>query len=183
MQYQHSAIEKGEWWRLFTAHLTHLGWKHLMMNLIGLWLIWKLLLTQHSIYMCFSALSILMLFTSAGLLLFSPEISWYRGLSGILHGLLCWSLLHQWCKKKTYHSESQDVPDPSLRETFEPASILLFLIGVKLIWEQWQGPIPGSESVAQGRVIVDAHLYGAISGVLLWSIEQIIVTLQHEKHK
>jgi hypothetical protein len=36
----------------------------------------------------------------------------------------------------------------------------------KLLYEQLVGPLPGSESVAGGTVIVNAHLYGAVGGGL-----------------
>ena len=36
-----------------------------------------------------------------------------------------------------------------------------------MIWEQVYGPAPGSEEMAGGNVIVNAHMYGAIAGGLL----------------
>ena len=49
------------------------------------------------------------------------------------------------------------------------ADTRLLLIGVliKLIYEQFAGPLPGSEDTAGGTVIVDAHLYGAVSGAVV----------------
>ena len=44
--------------------------------------------------------------------------------------------------------------------------LLLGFIIAKLAWEQWVGPLPGSAEVAGGDVVVDAHLYGAIAGVI-----------------
>jgi membrane associated rhomboid family serine protease len=41
------------------------------------------------------------------------------------------------------------------------------LVCGKLLWEQAVGPLPGSAEVAGGKVIVDAHLYGAIGGLVL----------------
>ena len=37
------------------------------------------------------------------------------------------------------------------------------LVG-KLFWEFMNGPLPGSEEMTGGRVVVDAHLYGAMAG-------------------
>ena len=40
LQYDRAALATGEWWRLVTGHLVHLGWDHLALNvagLIGLW--------------------------------------------------------------------------------------------------------------------------------------------------
>jgi len=44
--------------------------------------------------------------------------------------------------------------------------ILFALVIVKLAYEQIWGPMPGSEETAGGNVIVDAHLYGAVFGVI-----------------
>ncbi|MCM8855942.1 MAG: rhombosortase [Candidatus Thiodiazotropha sp.] len=153
LQYHRTPIAAGAWWRLISGHLTHLGWGHLSMNLAGFWLIWGLFLTTYRSGWCLLRIALLMLGTSLGLWLFSPEVVWYQGLSGMLHGLLSWAILNQ--------LKSQ--PIPSLL-------ILAFLV-LKLLWEQWQGPMPGSESLASGRVIVDAHLYGTVSGVILWALE------------
>ena len=47
------------------------------------------------------------------------------------------------------------------------AWILLMLVIIKLAYEQLWGPMPGSESTAGGKVVVDAHLYGAIFGFVM----------------
>ncbi|MCU7851218.1 MAG: rhombosortase [Candidatus Thiodiazotropha sp. (ex Monitilora ramsayi)] len=160
LQYELSAIQTGEWWRLVTGHLVHLGWEHTVMNLAGLWLIWHLFLNSEiSLKSCVYWLPVLALGTSAGLLLWSPEVDWYRGLSGVLHGVLVYLLLQQVRRQPRW-------------------SILgLLLIAGKLTWEQLTGPLPGSESWVDGRVIVDAHLYGGISGVLSWGIERSYLRL------
>ncbi len=44
--------------------------------------------------------------------------------------------------------------------------MLLVAIMLKLTWELFMGPIPGSESTAGGPVIVQAHLYGSMGGLL-----------------
>ncbi|MEW8090298.1 MAG: rhombosortase [Candidatus Thiodiazotropha endolucinida] len=163
LQYHRIHIVDGELWRVFSAHLTHLGWGHLIMNLAGFWLILALFPKTQPPQRCLTLFFLLILGTSAGLWLFSPEVAWYRGLSGMLHGLLCWGILSQ------------------LRE--QPAVSLLILVSVviKLIWEQWQGPLPGSESLAAGSVIVDAHLYGAVTGIILWSLEPVVLKLVAEE--
>ena len=43
---------------------------------------------------------------------------------------------------------------------------LLLGVGGKLVWEQLVGPLPFSESTSGGPVLVDAHLYGTIGGLL-----------------
>jgi rhomboid family GlyGly-CTERM serine protease len=154
LQYQQASIKAGEWWRLISAHLVHIGWAHLAMNLAGLILIWHLFITpEKTPVICIVHLPLLALGTALGLLWLNPELSWYRGLSGILHGLIVISLLYQ----------VKNQPRFSI--------LLLFLIAAKIAWEQLSGPTPGSEAWVSGKVIVDAHLYGGISGVILWAAE------------
>lgn len=163
LQYHRVHILQGELWRLVSAHLTHLGWGHLIMNLAGFWLILALFPDTLPPVRCLILLLLLTLGTSGGLWLFSPEVSWYRGLSGILHGLLCWGALNQ------------------LRQQPSVSLFVIAFVVFKLSWEQWQGPLPGSESLAAGGVIVDAHLYGAVCGVLLWAPAMLRTPSAHEE--
>ena len=153
LEYQYRAIGDGELWRLITGHLVHLGRQHLLMNLLGLGLIWALLLRFETNLSCTLALLLLSLGTSLGLYLLSPDLAWYRGLSGVLHGLLVWALLRQWRSSPGLHG------------------IILGLVALKLIWEQSIGPLPGSAELASGRIVVEAHLYGALSGALLGAVQ------------
>lgn len=163
MEYQRLGVADGELWRFITGHLTHLGWGHLLMNLLGFWLIHQLFFRNGMPAMaCISGLILLTLTTSAGLYLFSPSIDWYRGFSGVLHGLLIWVLLRE------------------LKQHTAANALLLSLVVIKLAWEQFSGPIPGSEVIAKGRVIVDAHLYGGLGGALLWLLETGILKFTRE---
>ncbi|MCG8014757.1 MAG: rhombosortase [Candidatus Thiodiazotropha sp. 'RUGA'] len=152
LEYHREPIANGELWRLITAHLVHLGWGHLTMNLLGLWMVWGLLLNTLPSQRCGLILLLITLITSTALWFFSPQLVWYRGLSGALHGLLIWGLLKQ-----------------MKQEPLLSVSLLIAVVG-KITWEQWQGPLPGSESMANGPVVVASHLYGALSGMLVWLI-------------
>lgn len=148
LRYDRAAILDGQWWRLLGAHLVHLGPGHLLMNLAGLWLVWALVGSALSergwlVLMCADAL-----ITGLGLLIFNPQLGWYVGLSGVLHGLLVAGAVSE------------------VRGGRRDAWLLLAALAFKLGWEQWAGPLPGSEASAGGTVIVDAHLYGALGGLL-----------------
>ena len=87
LRYHTADIRAGELWRLFTGNLVHLGWSHTLMNLLGLGLIWGLFWDcffqrQWLIITLISGLTV-----SLGLFLLNPELVWYVGLSGLLHGL------------------------------------------------------------------------------------------------
>ena len=87
-----------------------------------------------------------------GLYMIDSGLIWYVGFSGTLHGLIIAGCL------------------ADLRFYPKSAALLLVLVTGKLIWEQVAGALPGSESVAGGSVIVNAHLYGAIGGALAGAI-------------
>jgi len=145
--YQRDAILAGQVWRLLTGSLVHLNWSHTLMNIGALVLIWGLFgqaLGNRAwvIITLGCALGV-----GAGLLLLNPEITRYVGLSGILHGYLtAGAVAERRAHKRT-------------------TIVLLLLVCSKLLWEQVAGPLPGSAETAGGNIIVDAHLYGAISGL------------------
>lgn len=146
LRFERINIENGEIWRLLTANFVHLGWSHALLNIAGLALIWSLFghrlsQTGWSIILISSLLG-----TTMGLLLFNPTLSWYVGLSGALHGLFI----------------AGCVAEIKLKYRF--GIVLLVILVGKILWEQFQGPLPGTSDAAGGPVIVDAHLYGALAG-------------------
>ncbi len=149
LRYERAAILDGQWWRLLSAHLLHLGGSHLLMNLAGLWLIWLLLGSSLSPRSWLILLFADALITALALLILNPQLGWYVGLSGILHGLLVAGAI------------------ADIRAGRRGTWLLLGAVAFKLGWEQLAGPLPGSEASAGGAVIVDAHLYGALGGLLL----------------
>lgn len=150
LRFERMAIIDGEWWRILTGNLVHLGWQHLWMNLAGLILIWLLFGRLLSNRQWLIVITISALGVSLGLLVLNPRLEWYVGLSGLLHGVFIVGLL--------------TAIQRGLRIEI---LLLLFFVG-KLAWEQYQGAMPGSAEFAGGTVIVDSHLYGTISGLLVW---------------
>jgi rhomboid family GlyGly-CTERM serine protease len=148
LRYERAAIGEGEIWRLLTGHLAHLGLSHLLLNLAGLLLVWYLVgpsltLFQWLLVLCASIAGI-----DAGFWWFQPQLDWYVGLSGALHGMLAAGIVAAFPAR-----------------TVETRILAAVLVS-KLAYEQLIGPLPGSESSSGGNVIVAAHLYGAIAGSL-----------------
>lgn len=147
LRYERAAVIGGQFWRLLTGHLVHLGWMHLLLNLAGLALIWLLFgralsTTQWTIVVIASALGI-----SLGLVFFHPELRWYVGLSGVLHGMFVAGAIG------------------GIAAGYRAEWLLLGLVVLKLAWEQYAGPMHGTEQMIGGLVIVDSHLYGALLGL------------------
>ena len=142
------ALEGGEWWRLLSGHFVHLGWSHLALNLAGLGLVTWITGSAYS-PLRWLLIAILTIATiDAGFWYLYADLDWYVGLSGLLHGLLIAGLV------------------AGVRRRDREAMVLGVLVIAKLGWEQIVGPLPGSESTSGGAVIIDAHLYGAIGGLL-----------------
>ena len=156
-RFDREAILHGQIWRLFSGHLVHLGWPHLWMNIAGLTLIWALVGRRFSTRQWLAILAGSALGIGLGLLIFNPELDWYVGLSGVLHGLLVAGAIID------------------VRRDRLSGYALLILIAAKLIWEQMAGPLPGSEVTAGGTVIIDAHLYGGLCGMLFGGLFSLTV--------
>ncbi len=154
-QYEREALASGEFWRLITAHLVHLGWGHLWLNVTALVMMAALFDTVMTAADWVLASVLCALTIDIGLYVLQPEIAWYVGLSGMLHGLII-------------------VGAVALIRSVAPLgyALLLAVVG-KIVWEQVVGPMPFSESTSGGPVLVDAHLYGAVGGLLSQLIRMV----------
>jgi rhomboid family GlyGly-CTERM serine protease len=142
LRYDRGAIAAGGWWRLLTAHIVHLDLHHLVLNELGLVLMWALFADDYDpVEWCIvvggGALAI-----SSGLWWLSPTVGWYVGASGLLHtvmaaGVARHLLAGEWDRW-----------------------LLLACLAVKLAYEQLGGHEPP-------LVVVDAHLYGALGGFVI----------------
>ena len=139
LRYDRSAIAAGGWWRLLTAHTVHLGWHHLLLNELGLILMWSLFAQDYGpIEWCVIVLSGA-LAISCGLWWLSPRVEWYVGASGVLHTVMAAGTAKH------------------LAERAWDRWLLLIGLCAKLAYEQ----LPGHEAPL---IVVDAHLYGAACG-------------------
>ncbi|MGI9301168.1 MAG: rhombosortase [Gammaproteobacteria bacterium] len=148
LRYQRGEIIGGEVWRLLSNHLIHLTWAHFVMNALGAALLCALfprLFAPRFAVVMFVAIG---LAVSLGLLAFNPNVNWYVGLSGVLHGVF---VIGAWREVRSGRWDG---------------ALMLVLLALKVGWEQLYGPLPGSAETAGGPVVEDAHLYGAIAGIV-----------------
>ncbi len=160
LRYDSNAIKNGEIWRLVTAHFVHLGWSHLWLNMAGLLLVFVFFAQCVSVRYWLLCLAVNALGISLLIYFLNPEIIWYVGLSGVLHGLFILG----------------GIADIQYRK-WEGIGFTLIILA-KVSYEQIAGPLPGSEETAGGPVLVDAHFYGAIIGLLL-SVPLIIKMIKN----
>ena len=153
--YDRDAVTAGEYWRILTGNLVHLGWSHLALNitalLIGIWIFYP----ARTPIAWTAAQIVCSLATSLGLYWLSPDIAWCVGMSGALHGLLMIGAL-DWIMKGDRLGWG----------------LLAVWVG-KLAWEQYRGALPLSTEAVGSAVVTDAHLWGAIGGLLYVAGEQV----------
>jgi rhomboid family GlyGly-CTERM serine protease len=145
LRFERSAVQHGEWWRLLSAHCVHLGVRHLLLDGAALVLLWALYARALDPKSWLLVLLGSIVAIDAGLWWLAPRLQWYVGISGLLHGV--------WAAGAVTSAWRRDIT----------GWLLMFALAGKLAWEQLAG---ASLVVASFPVVVDAHLYGALGGLL-----------------
>ena len=148
LRYDRVWIGQGEFWRLISGHFAHLSWPHLALNSAGLMLVWYLVGPNFKTRSWLLVILITIATMDIAFWLMNPHLYWYVGMSGLLHGLLLAGIVIR-------------LPALDLE-----SGVLLLLLIAKISYEQYGGALPGSEATSGGPVVVDAHLYGALGGLL-----------------
>lgn len=144
LMWRRAEIADGQAWRWLSGHFVHLGARHCLSNLLGLCVICEYLWDELELLDA----CLLWAGTAAGtaclLWWCAPEIQWYAGLSGLLHGMWAGCALAWWC-----------------RTGDKVAGAALLLLAIKLV-------LPMHTASAMPVVTV-AHGFGALSG-LAWAV-------------
>lgn len=136
------AVLGGQLWRLWSGHWVHLDAHHAAINLIALVLMALIAVRMRQLRPLLAVSLPMMPLVAALLLLTAPDLQWYAGLSGLLHGWAAWLLL---------------------RRGGGVATIGALLLAGKLVWEQ----IAPAADASAFPVIHAAHLIGALVGAAL----------------
>jgi rhomboid family GlyGly-CTERM serine protease len=155
-RYQRDSIENGQYWRLVSGHLVHLGLGHLWPNLAALVVVGALFegVLRNADWWRVSFASAAAI--DLGLYLFEPDVAWYVGLSGVLHGLVAAGALALCLGRQTL------------------GFVLAAALCAKLSFEQFAGPVPLTAESVGGPVVVAAHLYGAAGGALAEALAHVV---------
>ncbi len=146
LRYDRGEIARGELWRLVSGHVAHFGLVHLALNLVGLGLVWHLVGPQLTGRRWLFVVAATVVCIDLALWIDQPEINWYVGLSGVLHGMLAAGLV------------------AGVIAGSRESACLGMALAIKLLHEHWMGPMPGSQLALGAPVLVAAHVYGAIGG-------------------
>lgn len=149
-RFDRGLVEQGNVWLLFSGHIVHLNWSHWLLNMAGLAIVAFFFSAHASVRQWLLVILVSICTINIGLWWWMTDIRSYVGLSGVLHGLFLYGALRE------------------IR--FFPVSgyVLVAVLLAKLTWEFFYGALPGSEDMAGGRVLTEAHLLGAVGGVLVW---------------
>ena len=121
LRYDRSAIAAGGWWRLLTAHIVHLDAHHLILNELGLVLVWSLFAQDYDAAEWCAIVLSGALAISCGLWWLSPRVGWYGCLGGAAFG------------------DGSGRRVSNLAERSWDRWLLSAGLCAKLVWEQWGG--------------------------------------------
>lgn len=140
-------------WRFFTAHWVHVGWMHYFLNMIA-FVCLPFIFPKIKTSILLIVLILLSLLISLIFFCFYPNIEFYAGFSGVLHGLYCMAALI------------------SLNDTKERGFALLILLGlmVKLLWEAIAGELSATARLIGSPVLIEAHQLGVGISLLFFLI-------------
>jgi rhomboid family GlyGly-CTERM serine protease len=156
--YQRSLVNQGEIWRVFSGHFFHTNGFHFMLNGAAVIMLWVLHGHFYTIKndSCFFMVSAII--CAIGIHWFSLDIDQYVGLSGVLHGLFIWGAIED------------------IKAKERTGYLLLLGILLKIAHEQFYGASEDVASLIGANVAINAHLWGAIGGLVAVLILRLFST-------
>ena len=152
LAYYHTGIEQFELWRLITATFCHTNFNHLAMNLLGLLITLSLFVNTFKKLTLLPLILFNSLFIGLALFIFEGDVSRYVGLSGVLHGLFSYGVM-------------SDIRDKDRWGYLLGAGLI-----AKVIHEQFFGAEQTTIDLIGAPVLVNAHLYGVLAGIVFYFI-------------
>jgi len=155
LEYRHELLV-AQPWRWISGNLVHVNWQHAVINALALWIVARLYAPDLTAGRQLAVMLGNSLAVGLALAVLYPSITWYRGLSGVLHGLF-FTGAALWLMK---------VRPWTLRTLWLP-SALFFGGWIQVVLEQPDGATtPYVEWLGAG-VVPQAHLVGAVCGTII----------------
>ena len=155
--YDRAAIADGQLWRLWTGHLVHFGWAHLVTD-GGLFVILVVLMAPRFEALGTFALATMPVVISGSLFVLDPGMAQYGGLSAVNLGLLVF-LACQGLQRNLF-------------DWFWPAVLVVYV--AEMVLEATLGHGHGGGMIRFDdpavQVATPAHVPGALFGVFLWAL-------------
>lgn len=155
-RYERSGLANGDYWRLVSGQLVHLGFGHLWPNLAALAIIGVLFDDVFRAGDWWRAAAASAAAIDFGLYVLEPDVLWYVGLSGVLHGFVAAGALAFLVRRQAI------------------GGVLAAGLAAKILFEQLVGPVPFTAASVGGPVVVAAHLYGAVGGFLAEAAAEVV---------
>lgn len=138
----------GQYWRLITGNIVHTNIYHWLMNILALFLMFVIFKPKIKEFEIIGF--VLSVLVGTGIII-GTEIETYYGLSGMLHGVFAYYVIKDFFANKEKRT----------------SLIMATLLVIKLVSEQIWDINTGTELIIQANVATEAHLYGALSGVII----------------
>lgn len=156
--YQRSLVNQGEIWRAFSGHFFHTNGFHFLLNGAAVIMLWALHGHFYTIKSYAFVFIVSAIICSVGIHWFSLDINQYVGLSGVLHGLFIWGAIED------------------IKAKERTGYFLLLGILLKIAHEQFYGASEDVAALIGANVAINAHLWGAIGGIVAVLILRLMGT-------
>lgn len=163
--YNRHHIANGEYWRLITGHFIHLNNAHLLLNMLGVGLVLVLFDNVLAIWQWLVVLLASALIISVLIYVNLPQVQGYVGLSGVIHGLYVLASMRLLIQPKERNF----------------AIILMLMVTLKLLTENSGQGTSFTANLIGGHVLLPAHLYGALVGLLFGVLSWLPKRLNTDK--
>lgn len=145
LRYDRIAVNGGQWWRLLSGNFVHLGWWHWLLNGLSFALLIFLCPERLSARVWLLRLAVIGVGMCLCLHLFTPRLSNYVGLSGLVYGLFALGFGRQIAAGDRF------------------AIACLAFLAARIVWELMIGAPASEEALIGGAVVAESHLYGVIA--------------------
>lgn len=150
-----SDIANGEIWRIVTGQVLHTNLNHAILNSLGLLLVWALHGEYYGAKHYITIVVISLVLVGVPLAIFY-NTTHYAGLSGIIHTLIVYGAIID------------------IKHKVKTGWLILIGIVLKVGYENIVGASKETAELINANVAVEAHLFGAIAGLLMGACYLVI---------